>query len=466
MVAPGPTLSLLLAVLACMGPVRPSPPLLLRPRERERDSGGINIAVVHSGSSLLPETAVAGGAGVGEPGGASGLGNGPGGGGGRGVAETASLAELTGMGSLAASSSYLAALVGETVMTPSGQANVIYLAVNESSPGTLLLQLCELLATTPLQGLVFEEERPPPPNRAPLAPMLEFVSAQTGVPVVAVGGGASLGREPQESGSIYLQFTCSTILQLEVIFEVLEEYDWTAFSVVTTRHHGYEDFLAMVEGMTDGSFIGWEKKSVVVLNVTDDPGGARTKRLLKDNESQVRLLYCSMEEAELIFRAAWAAGQAGPSHMWFAVGPALSGLGLEGLPKVLFAIRPQGWRDEPRRRIAKGVSVLTHGAMALRRDQGATSRAQYAGNCQSDGNNTHRVLDRIRQAARLQMNVIGCFPCPRHFNEVSCFALNSEKQFMPFRFWLLYAFNQCWAVCQEEHRGLMGLRSDSDSPAA
>lgn len=92
----------------------------------------------------------------------------------------------------------------------------------------------------------------------------------------------------QESGSIYLQFTCSTSLQLEVIFEVLEEYDWTAFSVVTTRHHGYEDFLAMVEGMTDGSFIGWEKKSVVILNVTDDPGGARTKRQLKDNEAQVR----------------------------------------------------------------------------------------------------------------------------------------------------------------------------------
>lgn len=63
----------------------------------------------------------------------------------------------------------------------------------------------------------------------------------------------------------------------------------------------------------------------------------------------MRLLYCSLEEAELIFRAALAAGQAGPSHMWFAVGPALSGLGLEGLPKALFAVRPQGWRDEPRR---------------------------------------------------------------------------------------------------------------------
>ncbi|XP_061616003.1 glutamate receptor ionotropic, NMDA 2D [Phyllopteryx taeniolatus] len=408
MVAPRPAsrLSLLLAVLACTGPAQPSPPLLLRPRERERDSGGVNIAVVHSGSSLLPETvaaAAAGGAGAGEsgPGPRPGLGSGPGSGE-RGVMDTASLAGVAGAAAAAAfssslsPSSSLAALVGETVMTPSGQANVIYLAVNESSPGSLLLQLCELLATTPLQGLVFEEERPPPPNRAPLAPMLEFISAQTGVPVVAVGGGASLGREPQESGSIYLQFTCSTALQLEVIFEVLEEYDWTSFSVVTTRHHGYEDFLDMVEGMTDGSFIGWERKSVVVLNITDDPGGTRTKRVLKDNEAQVRLLYCSLEEAELVFLAAWASGQAGPSHMWFVVGPALSGLGLEGLPKALFAIRPQGWRDEPRRRIAKGVSVLTHGAMALRRDQGAGGRAQYAGNCHSDGNHTQRVADRIR----------------------------------------------------------------------
>lgn len=93
----------------------------------------------------------------------------------------------------------------------------------------------------------------------------------------------------QESGSIFLQFSTSTALQLEVIFEVLEEYDWTAFSVVSTRHHGYQDFLSMVEGLTDGSFIGWEKRSVVMLNVSDDPGGARTRRLLKENESQVRM---------------------------------------------------------------------------------------------------------------------------------------------------------------------------------
>ncbi|KAK6323677.1 hypothetical protein J4Q44_G00060160 [Coregonus suidteri] len=378
-----PALSLLLAVLACTGPARSSPPLLLRPRERERDLGVVNIAVVHSGSSLLPETAASGG---------TGATGGPGGPQGRGA--SSSLATVAASTPLASAS---VALVGDSVMTQYGPANVIYLTVNESSPASLLLQLCELLATTPLQGLVFEEERPPPPNQAPLAPMMEFVSAQTGVPVVAVGGGAGLGREPQESGSIYLQFTCSTAMQLDVIFEVLEEFDWTSFSVVATRHHGYEDFLAMVEGLTDGSFIGWEKKGVVMLNVTDDPGGTRTRRLLKENEAQVRLLYCSQEEAALIFKAAWASGQAGHSHMWFAVGPALSGLGLEGLPKALFAVRPQGWRDEPRRRIAKGVSVLTHGAMALRKEYGwARGPHFFAGNCQTDGNQTQRVPDRIR----------------------------------------------------------------------
>lgn len=111
---------------------------------------------------------------------------------------------------------------------------------------------------------------------------------------------------------------------------------------------------------------------------------------------QVRLLYCSQEEAELVFRAAWAAGQAGASHMWFAVGPALSGLGMESLPQALFAVRPQGWRDEPRRRIARGVSVLTHGAVATRKDYGTTGGPNFVTNCMTDANQTQRVRGRMR----------------------------------------------------------------------
>lgn len=111
---------------------------------------------------------------------------------------------------------------------------------------------------------------------------------------------------------------------------------------------------------------------------------------------QVRLLYCSQEEAELVFKAAWSAGQAGASHMWFAVGPALSGLGMENLPQALFAVRPQGWRDEPRRRIARGVSVLTHGAVAMRKDYGTTGGPNFVTNCMTDANQTQRLRGRMR----------------------------------------------------------------------
>ncbi|KAJ8005118.1 hypothetical protein DPEC_G00143330 [Dallia pectoralis] len=366
-----PTLSLLFALAEWAGPARPSPHLLLRPRERERDPGtmmNFNIAVIHAGANVQVEAAA-----------------GPGG-------------RLLYPGFGRAHSS-----LGESVYTQWGSANVIWLQVNDSSPKTLLSQLCDLLAARPLQGLVYEEERPPPTAWGPLAPMLEFVSAQTGLPIVAVGGGAGLGRMQQESGSIFLQFSSSTALQLEVIFKILEEYDWTTFSVVSTRHHGYQDFLSVVDGLTDGSFIGWEKKSVVMLNVTDDPGGARTRRLLKENEAQVRLLYCSQEEAELVFKAAWAAGQAGPSHMWFAVGPALSGLGMEGLPRALFAVRPQGWKDRPVLRIARGVSILTHGAVALRRDYGASGGPNFVTNCMTEANQTHRVRGRMRYFSNITL---------------------------------------------------------------
>lgn len=111
---------------------------------------------------------------------------------------------------------------------------------------------------------------------------------------------------------------------------------------------------------------------------------------------QVRLLYCSQEEAELVFKAAWSAGQAGASHMWFAVGPALSGLSMENLPQALFAVRPQGWRDEPRRRIARGVSVLTHGAVAMRKDYGTTGGPNFVTNCMTDANQTQRLRGRMR----------------------------------------------------------------------
>ncbi|TMS10893.1 Glutamate receptor ionotropic, NMDA 2D [Larimichthys crocea] len=89
--------------------------------------------------------------------------------------------------------------------------------------------------------------------------------------------------------------------------------------------------------------------------------------------------------------------------MWFAVGPALSGLGMESLPRALFAVRPQGWRDEPRRRIARGVSVLTHGAVATRKDYGTTGGPNFVTNCMTDANQTQRLRGRMRYFSNITL---------------------------------------------------------------
>ncbi|XP_010219298.1 PREDICTED: glutamate receptor ionotropic, NMDA 2D-like, partial [Tinamus guttatus] len=121
-----------------------------------------------------------------------------------------------------------------------------------------------------------------------------------------------------EKGSTFLQLGSSTEQQLQVIFEVLEEYDWTAFAVLTTLLPGHEDVVDYVEVLTDGSFIGWEHRGVLTLNLSDDDAdGSRLRRRLRDVSAQIRLLYCSREEAEAIFRAARDAGLTGPGYVCY-----------------------------------------------------------------------------------------------------------------------------------------------------
>ncbi|NWS50659.1 NMDE4 protein, partial [Probosciger aterrimus] len=129
----------------------------------------------------------------------------------------------------------------------------------------------------------------------------------------------------QEKGSTFLQLGSSTEQQLRVILEVLEEYDWTSFAVLTTLVPGHEAVAAYVEALTEGSFIGWEHRGVLTLNLSDDPDGSRLRRQLRDVSAHIRLLYCSRDEAEAIFRAAHDLGLTGPGYIWFLVGTNLAG---------------------------------------------------------------------------------------------------------------------------------------------
>nr|XP_032648965.1 glutamate receptor ionotropic, NMDA 2D [Chelonoidis abingdonii] len=248
------------------------------------------------------------------------------------------------------------------------EVNPVSVLLNDTNPRSLIVRLCDVLSSLRIHGVVFEDDT----RTEAVAQILDFISAQTSVPIIGINGGSAIVLTPKEKGSTFLQLGSSTEQQLQVMFEVLEEYDWTAFAVITTLFPGYEDFVDYIEVLTDSSFIGWEHRGVLTLNLTDDPDGSRLKRQLREIPAQIRLLYCSREEAESIFQAARDAGLTGPGYIWFMVGTNLGGTDYmpEHLPVGLFTVLSAGWRDDLHHRVQNGVAIIAKGAEALARDYG------------------------------------------------------------------------------------------------
>ncbi|XP_050784162.1 glutamate receptor ionotropic, NMDA 2D [Gopherus flavomarginatus] len=248
------------------------------------------------------------------------------------------------------------------------EVNPVSVLLNDTNPRSLIVRLCDVLSSLRIHGVVFEDDT----RTEAVAQILDFISAQTSVPIIGINGGSAIVLTPKEKGSTFLQLGSSTEQQLQVMFEVLEEYDWTAFAVITTLFPGYEDFVDYIEVLTDSSFIGWEHRGVLTLNLTDDPDSSRLKRQLREIPAQIRLLYCSREEAESIFQAARDAGLTGPGYIWFMVGTNLGGTDYmpEHLPVGLFTVLSAGWRDDLHHRVQNGVAIIAKGAEALARDYG------------------------------------------------------------------------------------------------
>uniref|UniRef100_A0A8D2L9Z6 Glutamate receptor n=1 Tax=Varanus komodoensis TaxID=61221 RepID=A0A8D2L9Z6_VARKO len=243
------------------------------------------------------------------------------------------------------------------------EINPIPVVLNDTNPRSLIVRLCDVLSSLHIHGVVFEDDT----RTEAVAQILDFISAQTSVPIIGINGGSAIVLTPKEKGSTFLQLGSSTKQQLQVMFEVLEQYDWTAFAVITTLFPGYEDFVDYIEVLTDSSFIGWERRSTVTLNLTDDPDGARIKRQLRDINARICLLYCSREEAESIFRAAREVKLTGPGYIWFMAGANFGRTEYmpDELPEGLFMVLSAGWKDDLYHRVHNGVAIIAKGAEAL-----------------------------------------------------------------------------------------------------
>ncbi|XP_036853338.1 glutamate receptor ionotropic, NMDA 2C isoform X2 [Manis javanica] len=281
--------------------------------------------------------------------------------------------------------------------------------VNNTNPSSLLTQICGVLGATSVHGIVFEDNV----GTEAVAQILDFISSQTHVPILSISGGSAVVLTPkvlraipgdsdpvcnapgnlqsnkfpgdadaaagrlsstgrigrQDPGSAFLQLGVSLEQQLQVLFKVLEEYDWSAFAVITSLHPGHALFLEGVRAVAEASYLGWQLLDVLTLEL--GPGGprARTQRLLRQLDAPVLVAYCSREEAEVLFTEAAQAGLVGPGHVWLV--PSLA-LGSTDAPPAVFpvgliSVVTESWRLSLRQKVRDGVAILALGAHGYRR---------------------------------------------------------------------------------------------------
>ncbi|XP_021096672.1 glutamate receptor ionotropic, NMDA 2C isoform X4 [Heterocephalus glaber] len=251
--------------------------------------------------------------------------------------------------------------------------------VNDTDPSSLLTQICGLLGAARVHGIVFEDNV----GTEAVAQLLDFVSSQTHVPILSISGGSAVVLTPKEPGSAFLQLGVSLEQQLQVLFKVLEEYDWSAFAVITSLHPGHALFLEGVRAVADASYLSWRLLDVLTLEL--GPGGprARTQRLLRQLDAPVLVAYCSREEAEVLFAEAAQAGLVGPGHVWLVPSLALGSTDVPpaAFPVGLISVVTESWRLSLRQKVRNGVAILALGAHGYLRQHGALPAP--AGDCHS-----------------------------------------------------------------------------------
>ncbi|NWR66226.1 NMDE3 protein, partial [Bucorvus abyssinicus] len=244
----------------------------------------------------------------------------------------------------------------------------ITVIVNNTNPSTLLTQICNILASHKIHGIVFEDNV----GTEAVAQILDFISSQTQVPVISISGGSAVVLTPKEPSSAFLQLGVSIEQQIQVIFKVLEEYDWSSFTVITSLYPGYNIFLDVIRSFTDASYFGWELQEVVTFEMSQEQSNSRTQRLLRQIDAQVLIVYCSREEAEYLFTMAEQAGLVGPGYVWIV--PSLTVGNMEvppaSFPIGLISVVTESWKLSLRQKVRDGVAIIAMGAASFFRAHG------------------------------------------------------------------------------------------------
>ncbi|XP_072320065.1 glutamate receptor, ionotropic, N-methyl D-aspartate 2B, genome duplicate b isoform X4 [Eucyclogobius newberryi] len=240
--------------------------------------------------------------------------------------------------------------------------------MNETDPKSIINQICTQMARNSLQGVVFGDDT----DQEAIAQILDFISAQTHIPILGIRGGSAMVMAAKDDHSMFFQFGPSIEQQAQVMLNIMEEYDWYIFSIVTTYYPGHEDFVNKVRSTIENSFVGWELEEVILLDMSVDDGDSKIQNQMKKLQSPVILLYCTKEEATTIFEVAHSVGLTGYGYTWIV--PSLVAGDADQVPSVfplgLISVSYDEWDYNIEARVRDAVAVIATATSTMMLDRG------------------------------------------------------------------------------------------------
>uniref|UniRef100_A0AAR2KCH1 Glutamate receptor n=1 Tax=Pygocentrus nattereri TaxID=42514 RepID=A0AAR2KCH1_PYGNA len=250
--------------------------------------------------------------------------------------------------------------------------NVVTLLVNETDPKSIITHVCDLMSGTKIHGVVFGDGT----DQEAIAQILDFISSQTLIPILGIHGGSSMIMADKDVKSTFFQFGASIQQEALLMLNIMEEYDWHVFSIVTSKFPGYQDFISILKTTVDNSFVGWDLQNTITLDAVD--GDSRTQIQLKKVQSPVILLYCSKDEAAYILDEARSLGLTGFGYIWIV--PSLTtgnpDITPEEFPSGMISVSYDDWDYPLEARVRDGLGIITTAASAMLEEFGDIPEAK------------------------------------------------------------------------------------------
>uniref|UniRef100_A0A4W3HV96 Glutamate receptor n=1 Tax=Callorhinchus milii TaxID=7868 RepID=A0A4W3HV96_CALMI len=250
--------------------------------------------------------------------------------------------------------------------------NVVMIEVNHTDPKSIITHVCDLMSGTKIHGVVFADDT----DQEAIAQILDFISSHTFIPILGIHGGSSMIMADKDLKSTFFQFGASIQQQVMVMLNIMEEYDWHIFSIVTSTFPGYGEFISILKNTVENSFVGWELVNTITVDATE--GDSKAQIQLKKIQSSVILLYCAKDEAVFILEEARSLGLTDYGFVWIV--PSLVTGNTEIIPSEfpagIISVSYDEWDYLLQERVRDGLGIITTAASAMMDEYGYIPEAK------------------------------------------------------------------------------------------